>query len=186
MNETSSEILLAIQHFDDSPTWCEDCYTFSEALAELLPQEESAELLSLLSEKIQQWANDSARKEDNWKQDFGVWRRILGLHELATKDAFDYYCRKGIFLEWQDAPYGDWLSNYGFDDDELKDMQHVLETIAEHPLFSEDQYSFLEIARLRHMGQGVWMGMCKKVDLNSCERCMPLVEEIAENHNISL
>jgi hypothetical protein len=186
VNDASSEIMRALQHFDGSPTWCEDCYVFSEVLAYEIPKVDNAEFLNFTWEKVRQWVNDSDRKEDNWKEDYAVWRRIFGLHQLATKEAFEYYCLKGIFQEWQDAPYGDWLSGYGFESDELKDMVYVLETIITHPHFSEQEFSLREIARLRHMGQGLWMGMCKTVDLNSCDRCMPIVEEIAENHNISL
>jgi hypothetical protein len=178
--------MLAIQHFESSPTWCEDCYTFSESLAELGPKAESAELVKLILEKTSEWEKDAAREEDLWQMDFAVWRRIFGLHKLATKEAFEYYILKGIFREWEQSPYGDWLTNYGFDEDELRDMADVLEAIVKHPHFSDSEFSLLEIARLRHMGQGVWMGMCQKCDLGACNRCMPIVTEIAAKHQISL
>lgn len=186
MNENTLKVELAIQHFERSATWCEDCYTFSEEIAELGQGVDSADLVKLFWEKTNDWEKDSAREADNWKAEIAVWRRIFGLHQLATQEAFAYYCLKGIFQEWENQPYGDWLAEYGFEEDELEDMVNVLEAIVEHPRFDHSEVSLLEIARLRHMGQGIWMGMCSKCDLRECDRCMPLVEEIASKYQISL
>jgi hypothetical protein len=166
--------------------YCDECEEAISAQIETIRGTSLVTDLKTMWDKVHELIE--AEKRDDVKASLVVLRRILATNVNSSKEMLDKFCDNGLYYEWAVQPWGDWLGDYGFepDEDELADMESLLNDLASHPQFDATTHSLKELGRQRHLGQAIWMGMCGKVSLEECERCMPILMRIAKKHSLPL